>query len=103
VLYEPLGEHRSAGWVICHSFGQEHSHLMEHEVVAARALASAGFPTLRYHGQGYGDSMGHPGEATLESHVGDALGAVDVLLGRTGIHDVGVLGARFGGAVAAIV
>jgi alpha/beta superfamily hydrolase len=103
LLYEPLGTRASEGWVICHSFGQEHSHLMEHEVACARALAAAGFPTLRYHGQGYGDSAGDPDVIGLSSHLADARDAVALMGDQAGIDRVGVLGARFGGLVAGLV
>ncbi len=103
VLYEPLGQRHAEGWVICHSFGQEQSHLMEHEVAAARGLAAAGFPTLRFHGQGYGDSKGDPDAVGLRSHLADTHDAIELLVARTGVDRVGVLGARFGGLVAALV
>ena len=41
----------------CPSFAMEQIHLGRMEVVMARVLAAAGFPVLRYHGQGYGDSQ----------------------------------------------
>jgi alpha/beta superfamily hydrolase len=102
LLYEPLGDRQPEGWVICHSFGQEQSHLMEHEVAVARALAMAGFATLRFHGQGYGDSMGDPEDVGLRSHLADTHDAVGLLTEQPGIERVGVLGARFGGLVAAL-
>jgi alpha/beta superfamily hydrolase len=102
VLYEPLAAPQPEGWVICHSFGQEQSHLMEHEVAVARGLASAGFPTVRIHGQGYGDSGGDPDAVDLSSHLADTRHAVAVLAERAGVERIGVLGARFGGLVAAL-
>jgi pimeloyl-ACP methyl ester carboxylesterase len=103
ILYRPLGPSRPWGWVVCHSFGMEQTFLMEHEVAAARALAKAGFPTLRYHGQGYGDSQGDPHRVGLASHLADAADAVSVLRAEAGVDRVGMLGARFGGTVAALV
>jgi alpha/beta superfamily hydrolase len=102
LLYEPLGDRHPEGWVICHSFGQEQSHLMEHEVAVARSLAVAGFPTLRFHGQGYGDSRGDPEDVGLRSHLADTRDAIGLLAERAGVERVGVLGARFGGLVAAL-
>jgi alpha/beta superfamily hydrolase len=102
VLYDPLEQRQSEGWVICHSFGQEQSHLMEHEVAVARGLAAAGFPSLRIHGQGYGDSKGDPDAVGLRSHLADTHDAIELLVERTGIARVGALGARFGGLVAAL-
>jgi pimeloyl-ACP methyl ester carboxylesterase len=103
VLYRPLVDPRDVGWVICHSFGMEQTFLMEHEVAAARALAGAGFPVLRYHGNGYGDSEGDPRAIGLTSHVAEAADAVAVLAAEAGVVTPGTLGARFGGMVAALV
>src|SRR5438105_5545724 len=54
VLSTPLDGPRSLGWVICHSFGMEQIHLQPLEVAAARRLAAAGFPSLRFHAPGCG-------------------------------------------------
>jgi pimeloyl-ACP methyl ester carboxylesterase len=102
VLATPLGEPRATGWVICHSYGMEQVNLATHEVPAARSLASEGFPVLRFHGQGYGDSELPPDGVGLESHLRDAIDAADVLVEATGVTEVGFLGARFGGTVAAL-
>lgn len=103
VLARPLGPSRPVGWVICHSFGMEQLHLGRLDVVVARALSAAGFPVLRYHGQGYGDSD-HTMEAiSLSSHTAEASDAVDLVAGLEGIRTVGIMGARFGGTVAALV
>lgn len=103
VLSTPIGEVRTTGWVICHSFGAEQIYLQPHEVSVARRLAAAGFPVLRYHGQGYGDSELPPEQVTLGTHVRDALDAVAVLAAEAGTAEAGLIGARFGGTVAAIV
>jgi alpha/beta superfamily hydrolase len=102
VLSEPAGPGRSTGFVICPAFGLEQTYLGRLDVQVARTLSAAGFPVLRYHGQGYGDSEGtdHVG---LASHLADATDAVRVLAEEPGIRDVGVVGARLGGTVAALV
>jgi pimeloyl-ACP methyl ester carboxylesterase len=102
VLATPLGDRRSTGWVICHSYGMEQVNLATHEVPAARRLAAEGFPVLRYHGQGYGDSELPPERVDLDSHVRDALDAAKVLAEVTGVTEIGFLGARIGGSVAAL-
>lgn len=103
VLSRPLDARTRTGWVICHSFGIEHVHLGRLDVEVARALAAAGFPVLRYHGQGYGDSDRGAEELGLVSHLNDATDAVALMRSMDGVQRVGVIGARFGGAVAALV
>ena len=105
VLTLPLCPPASTGFVICHSFGMEQIHLGRLDALAARQLAAAGFPTLRYHGQGYGDSEGavDAGGISLASHMADASDAVDVLISETGVLEVGAVGARFGGFVAGLL
>jgi pimeloyl-ACP methyl ester carboxylesterase len=103
VLTQPIGTARPLGWVICHSFGREQLVLQELDTLMARSLAAVGFPVVRYHGLGYGDSEGRVEDVCLTSHVGDASDAVGLLLDRTGVEAAGVAGARFGGMVAALV
>src|SRR5439155_562777 len=103
VLSRPLGQSSSVGWVVCHSFGMEQIHLGRLDVLAARALAAAGFPVLRFHGQGYGDSEKGADAIGLSSHLAENADAVRLLQEQEGVERVGVLGARFGGMVAALV
>ncbi len=102
VLSRPLGPARPVGWVICHSLALEQVHLARMEVIVARSLAAAGFPVLRYHGRGYGDSEGG-GDIGLGTHLADATDAVELMRRIGGVERIGMLGARFGGAVAALV
>jgi hypothetical protein len=103
VLARPLGPARSMGWVLCHSLGQEFFHLSRFDVTISRAMAAAGFPVLRYHGQGYGDSEGGADSISLDSHLREATEAVALMAAQDGVGSVGTMGARFGGLVAAIV
>jgi pimeloyl-ACP methyl ester carboxylesterase len=103
VLARPLERTQRVGWVICHSFGMEQIYLGRLEVGIARAVAAAGFPVLRFHGHGYGDSQGGMEVASLSSHLSEARDAVELLAGRDGLDRVGVIGARFGGLVAALL
>jgi pimeloyl-ACP methyl ester carboxylesterase len=103
VLSRPLEGQKPVGWVICHSLALEQIHLGRLDVLAARALSAAGFPVLRFHGQGYGDSQNSMEVIGLTSHLADAIDAVSVLADRTGVERVGIAGARFGGMVAALV
>ncbi len=106
VLSVPIVSQREAGWLICHSFGMEQTHLLPLEVAVARSLVANGFPVLRFQGRGYGESDAPIEEVGLESHVADAADAADVfraMLSAGGVARVGLIGARFGGAVAALV
>src|SRR5207253_4503160 len=73
------------------------------DVITARTMAAAGFPVFRFAGQGYGDSEHGMDTVGLSSHLAEAQDAVELMRQQGGIEQVGILGARFGGAVAAIV
>ncbi len=103
VVSRPHGPSRRAGWVICHSFAMEQLHLDHLCTVVARALAAAGFPVIRYHGQGYGDSQVEMSAISLQSHLEDARSAVTLLSELDGVERIGLMGPRFGGTVAALV
>ncbi len=102
VLSTPLSPATPMGWVICHSFGAEQMSLQPLEVEMARRLSANGFPVLRFHAQGYGDSDGSPSNVTLKSHVRDSLDAAQVLADQTNISTIGLIGGRFGASVAAL-
>lgn len=102
VLSTPLGAQRDVAWVSCHSFGTEQLEMLRVEAATARALSAAGFPVLRFHCQGYGDSEEDPGAATLSTHVRDTLDAVRWAADRGLAERIGLIGWRLGGAVAAL-
>jgi pimeloyl-ACP methyl ester carboxylesterase len=102
VLSAPIRPASDFGWIICHSFAMEQVWLQPLEVALARGLAIAGFHALRFHCQGYGDSEGSTSEIGLEAHVRDCLDAIRVLRDETGASNVGLVGARVGGTVAAL-
>ncbi len=103
VLTRPLRGERSMAWVVCHSFGIEHVYLNRLDVVASRELAGAGFPVLRFHAQGYGESGIRGEPVQLRAHMAGAEDAVRYLREHLGAGPVGVLGGRFGAMVAALV
>jgi pimeloyl-ACP methyl ester carboxylesterase len=103
VLATPTRPGAGMGWVLCHSLGLEQIWFADLEVATARALAASGQPVLRFHGQGYGDSEGDAADIRVATHLQDARDAVDVLREQTGVREVGLLGARFGAAVALVV
>ena len=102
VLSRPLGPERGNGWVIAHSFGPEQMELQMTEVFLARRLAAAGYPVLRFHCQGYGDSEDLDMSPNPSSHVRDTVDAVAAMHAEIGAN-VGLIGARFGAIVSAIV
>jgi pimeloyl-ACP methyl ester carboxylesterase len=103
VLATPTLPAPRMGWVVCHSLGLEQIWFADLEVATARALAASGQPVVRFHGQGYGDSEGDAADIRVATHLQDARAAVEVLREHTGVHEVGLLGARFGAAVALVV
>jgi pimeloyl-ACP methyl ester carboxylesterase len=103
VLSEPLENARPLAWVLCHSFGLEQIALKSIETPIARRLSGAGFPVLRFHSQGYGDSDLPVDQVTLHTHIRDTIDAVAELTRATGTQEVGLMGAKFGGAVASLV
>ena len=102
VLSRPLSPSLNVGWVMCHSYGMEQVHLGRLDVIVARDLSRAGFPVLRFHGQGYGDAESAMEKATPSSHVAECRDAVKLMTEELGIPTVWVFGARFGGTVAAL-
>lgn len=103
VLSSPVESDTGLGWVVCHSLGLEQIWFADLEVATARALAAAGQPVLRFHGQGYGESEGDAADVRVATHLQDVRDAVTVLREHTGVGAVGLLGARFGAAVALVV
>jgi pimeloyl-ACP methyl ester carboxylesterase len=85
-----------------HGLGVEQITLYRQEVLAARAAAASGFPVLRYHARGHGDSAGASGDVTLASLVADARAAADQAKRRSGHSRVVWLGVRMGALVAAL-
>jgi alpha-beta hydrolase superfamily lysophospholipase len=85
-----------------HALGVEQLTLYRQEVLAARAVAARGFPVLRYHARGHGDSAGSSADATLASLVTDARAAADEARRRSGRARVLWLGVRLGAVVAAV-
>ena len=84
-----------------HGLGVEGITLYRQEVLAARAAAAAGFPVLRFHARGHGDSAGAAADVTLATLVADARAAADEAKRRTGATRVIWLGVRMGALVAA--
>lgn len=101
ILTEPLGERRAQGWVIAPSVGPEHGNLRRLETLVARALAASGFPVLRIRPDLH-PVHGAIGEIDLTTRVAEVDDGVAALAREGGTEAVGLLGAMFGGAVAAL-
>jgi pimeloyl-ACP methyl ester carboxylesterase len=85
-----------------HGLGVEQITLYRQEVLSARAAAAHGFPVLRYHARGHGDSAGASADVTLASLVADARAAADEAKRRSRSARVVWLGVRMGALVAAL-
>jgi pimeloyl-ACP methyl ester carboxylesterase len=85
-----------------HGLGVEQITLYRAEVLTARAAAAAGYPVLRFHARGHGDSAGDFADVTLETLVEDALAAAVEARRRAQTESVAWLGVRFGALVAAL-
>jgi alpha/beta superfamily hydrolase len=102
VLHAPRVARPGAPVVIhCHSLGVEQLTVYRAEVLLARAAAERGFPVLRWHARGHGDSAGDFADVTLESLTEDALAAAREARARTGARRIVWLGVRFGALTAA--
>jgi len=66
----------------------------------ARELARAGYPALRFDFRGAGQSDGEFEHLTLSSCVSDLQRGVDVLVERTGVEEVVLIGWRLGATIA---
>lgn len=103
VLHAAARARASAPVVVhVHGLGVEQLTLYRQEVLVARAEAALGFPVMRYHARGHGDSAGDAAAVTLGSLIEDALAAADEAKRRTGASRVIWMGVRFGGLVAAM-
>jgi exosortase A-associated hydrolase 2 len=104
LLHSPTGDVAKTGFVVSHSFAEEK--LWSHRVIVsfARALARRGYPVLRFDYMGAGDSTGDTPDTSLDSHRADFVAAVNELTQRVpALERVGVVGLRFGAAIAALV
>lgn len=88
------------GLVFCPPFGEEMARTYRRFAQWAKELGELGFPVLRFHPYGTGESDGTLAEFTLESACADAAAAVKCLRERADVRRVGLFGVRFGGSVA---
>ncbi|ALE72239.1 alpha/beta hydrolase [Pseudonocardia sp. EC080610-09] len=67
----------------------------------AEGLAATGTASLRYDLRGHGESDGRPEESSLAAHLNDIRVVLDHLRGCSGVRTASLLGASFGGGLAA--
>ena len=102
VVYHARDEEKGA-IVICHPDGDERTWSHRILVNLARLLASHGYTVLRFDYMGQGESEGEYEQGTLSTRVNDTRSAIELLLARTHRTEVGLLGLRLGGTLAALV
>lgn len=102
---ESTGRRGVPGVVFFHGFTGDRMESHWIFVKCARALARAGFASLRFDFYGSGESEGDFPEVTFESEVVDALSAVEFFRRQRGINPrrLALIGLSLGGAVAACI
>ena len=101
LLAAPLGERQATGWVICPSIGPEHGNMRRLEAILARRLAGAGFPVLRIRPD-VDPTQGLMRDIDLSARLREIDDAVELMRSLGDARDVGLVGALFGGTVAAL-
>ena len=89
------------GIVVCSPIYLDKIKAYRAEVELARALAADGIASVRFDYQGFGNSDGDSTEVRLDDLVLDAAHAVTHLKDKIGALDIGFVGIRLGGLVAA--
>ncbi len=102
MLHRAATNSASWGLVICPPFGEERKSAARVMTLAARALGREGFHVLRFDYRGTGESDGEMADAGPRQWAEDIRGACRHLAVRTGADQIGLLGIRFGAALAAM-
>jgi len=103
MLHRPGDGGWTAGLVVCPPVGEERKSSARVLTRAARLLCAAGCTVLRFDYRGTGESDGCLETVSLADWVEDIRRAMRHLSAVTGVDRVGVLGVRFGAALAAMV
>jgi uncharacterized protein len=85
--------------VVCPPFAQEMVTTYARLARWSKQLSTQGISVLRYHPFGTGESDGTYADVTLESAIGDAVTAVEVVRQQITNRPVGYLGLRFGATI----
>jgi exosortase A-associated hydrolase 2 len=90
------------GMVFCTPFAEEK--MIAHRVFVnmARTLSEQGIACMRFDFMGEGDSEGNFEDSTIKTRLSDIAAAMSVLAKETGVEKIGLIGARFGGTLAAL-
>lgn len=103
LLHRPDGTASRTGFVLSHPFAEEKLWSHRSFVSAARALAAAGYPVLRFDYTGAGDSSGYAPDTSLETHLADLAATTRALAEQVpGLDRIGLIGLRFGATLAAL-
>ncbi|MGH3072859.1 MAG: hypothetical protein ACRDNB_11420 [Gaiellaceae bacterium] len=98
LLAGPLEERRTTAWVICPAIGPAHGNLRRLEALVARTLAAAGFVSLRIRP----DADPVQREIDLSKRLAEIEAGIELARAETGVENVGLAGALFGGTLAAL-
>jgi len=90
-----------AGVVICPPTYEDYRRIYRKEVLLARALAAQGIAAFRFDYRGFGNSDGEIQDTSFNAMMEDALEAVEWLQRRIGVERIALMGARWGGLIAA--
>ena len=103
-VYEPpRRSDRQLGAVLCYPIGSEYYHSYHACRFLARLMAQAGIHVLRFDYLGMGDSAVEVRDVVVDDWLENIGQAVDELKDRTGLRTAGLVGLRFGAALAACV
>ena len=97
----PRGAQIRRGVVICYPIGPEYYRAHRACCAMARQIAEAGIDVLRFDCAGTGDSEGEVCDFSVADWVANVGQAADELKDMTGLSKVGIVGLRFGAALAA--
>lgn len=102
MLHVPQRVEPVPGVLICHGLAGDKLGRYRAYVEIARALVTKGIAVLRFDFRGCGDSEGLFSDFTLDSHIEDALAALDVIKNHPDIDTtrLGIYGRSFGGLTA---
>lgn len=95
------GDHTNRALLMCYPAGHEYLRIHRCYRQIASQLNDLGFHVLRFDYFGTGDSAGDHDDISAERWVSDTLAAMDELRSISGVRKIDVLGARFGGLIAA--
>lgn len=102
VLNSPEKNRLDTGMIFCHPYADEKQRSCRIFGRFASELCDRGFFVLRFDCRGYGDSQGDFEDATVETQINDTIKAIDILTVQHNVEKVGLIGLRWGGAIAAL-